>query len=77
LNPTKVIEAFIKTSAFIDIIRYFRTTKFNLPKNTLHYNLEILSKENKIFYFIYVYLLYANVKILKGKAISLFFEGII
>ena len=77
LNPAKVIESFIKTSAFKDVIRYFKNTKFTLPKNTLHYNVDILSKENKIFYFLYVYLLYANVKSLKNKTINLFFEGVI
>lgn len=43
----------------------------------LYYNLELLMKENQLLFFLYTYLLYCNLRLLRGKRTSSFFEALL
>lgn len=62
----------------IEIAKYHKADRFNLPKNMLHYNLNTLLKENQLMFFLYMYLLYCNLKLLRSSnRIKVFLESLI
>lgn len=72
LDPSKVLEALNKSSKVKEVSRFLRTEKIHLPRNILYYNLEQLIRENQILYFLYVYLLYCNLRLVRNRRINVF-----
>lgn len=43
----------------------------------MHYNIETLGKENQLNYFIYLYMLYCNLALARGKKVLTFYESFV
>jgi hypothetical protein len=60
-----------------EVGRCLRSEKVHLPRNLLHYNIQQLLRENQLVFFIYSYLLYCNLKLLRSRRINVFLESLI
>lgn len=60
LDPVLVMHSLLETSQLKSVLHYYKTTKLSLPKNYLHYSRDILHNENRMMYFAYLYIEYAD-----------------
>lgn len=74
VDPHAVIKAIRKSIHCRQVAKYFKGTKFHLPKGTIHYNTEILLLENQTSYFLYLFIIYCNLTA-KNKKVSIFVES--
>ncbi len=78
IDPIKVLSTIHLTSKLKETYRYYnKNVKLNLPKNYLHFNGDILNKENQICYFLYLYLMYCNFNLIANKKLSTFLEQLL
>lgn len=60
LDPVVVMHSLLESSNMRSVLQYYRNTKLSLPKTYMHYNRDILQQENRILYFAYLYIEYAD-----------------
>lgn len=58
LDESEVIETLLTCKFSKKIVSYYFEDNISLPKDVLHYNFEMLTLENKLCYFLYLYLSY-------------------
>jgi uncharacterized membrane protein YobD (UPF0266 family) len=62
-----VIHSLLESSNLKNVVGYYKNTKFSLPRNYIHYNREILQMENRIMYFAYLYIEYADMHTMANR----------
>lgn len=68
LEPVLVLHSLLESQPLRTVLAYYKNAKLSLPKSYTHYNREILQLENKLMYFAYLYIEYADLHSLKPKA---------
>ncbi len=44
IDPIKVLATIFRNRKLVEVLKYYRSAKLNLPKTALHYNGEVLMK---------------------------------